>query len=177
MEMEWGVSWVQRTSADECKFWGQKFKAGLVILHLTPAYINDAVAPASLEPFIQASFIREMPSFGLMIRQHAQDMIRINQRVRVVCGAQCGLVGRIFDIDSDQVTVLPEDDTPDLLVLLRSLEPVYRASDKVKSWWLDSYGLVTLVDEKNNQLTYAESGSCRPVSNIFLSYVCTFNAF
>ena len=148
-----------------------------MILHLTPAYIDDAVAPASLEPFIQASFIREMPSFGPMICQHAQDMIRINQRVRVVCGAQRGLVGRVFDIDSDQVTVLPEDDTPDLLVLLRSLEPVYRAGDKVKSRWLDSYGLVTSVDEKNNQLTYSESGSCRPVSNIFLSYVCTFNAF
>jgi len=177
MEMEWGVSWVQRTSADECKFWGQKFKAGLVILHLTPAYINDAVAPASLEPFIQASFIREMPSFGLMIRQHAQDTIWINQRVRVICRAQHGLVGRVFNIDSDQATVLPEDNTPDLLVLLHSLELVYRADDKVKSWWLDSYGLVTSVDEKNNQLTYAESGSCRPVSNIFLSYVCTFNAF
>ncbi len=71
-----------------------------MILHLTPTYIDNAVAPASLEPFIQASFIREMLSFGLMIHQHAQDMIWINQRVRVVYRAQRSLVGHVFNIDS-----------------------------------------------------------------------------
>ena len=150
MALEWGVSRVRTISAHLCEFFGETYNAGLLIKHLSPANLDDAVAPASLVPFVQASCIREMPSFGQMICQHAQDTIRINQRVRVVREEQRGLIGLVFDIDFDQATVVPEDDTPALLVPVRNLEPVYRAGDKVKSRWFESCGLVTSVDERNN---------------------------
>ena len=116
-----------------------------------------------LMPFVKAK-ASLMPSFGPMIRRYTQDTIQVHQRVRIVREEQHGLVGHVCDIEFDRAGVVPEDDqnTPVILVPLRSLEPVYRAGDKVKSRWAESSGIVQSVND--NSLTYVEGHSHTVVS-------------
>jgi Early transcription elongation factor of RNA pol II, NGN section len=157
--MEWGESRLTIDSSEECKFFNETYKHGLIIKGFSPANLSVAIAPPDLLPFVKASFIREMPSFGPMIRRHAQDTIQVNQRVRVMREEQRGLVGCVCDIEFDQAGVVPEDEhnASVLLVSLRSLKPEYRAGDKIRSRWSESSGIVQSVNESNNSLTYVEN--------------------
>src|SRR6266404_2747989 len=117
--LEWGESQVKIRPGEECMLFGETYKAGLLLKHIPPANLMNAITPMDLMPFVKAK-ASLMPSFRLMICHHAQDTIQVHQHMQIVHKEQRGLVGHICNIEFDQVGVVPEDNqnTPVILVPL-----------------------------------------------------------
>ena len=157
---------MERISDNKFKFKGEHYKSGLVLKRLAPKSLSKASSPTNIVPFTLAIF--RWSSFAPMLRQNAQDSIKVDQRVQVVSG---GLVGHVIEIKFIRARVCPEDDldTPPVLVPLCELVPVYRTGDNVKFRWSGSNGIVQLVNESDNLLTYVEGISHAEVGSIYIS--------
>jgi hypothetical protein len=166
LETMWGRSQVRRTSDDEYEFRRETYKSGLVVKHLSPARITCANAPNDIGPFVRAPYTYKLPSFAPLIHQFAQDTIKVGQRVRVEIGEQQGLVGFPIDIEDGVAAVVKQsgDESPPLLIPLRSLSPVYDLGDHVKHRWVESHGIVVSVDGVSKTLSFVEKDSHNEVS-------------
>jgi hypothetical protein len=166
LETMWGDSQVRRTSVDEYQFRRETYKSGLVVKHLSLARITGADAPNDIGPFVRAFYTYKQPSFAALIRHFAQDSIKVDQRVRVVTGEQQGLVGYPCDIDNGVAAIVQQsgEESPPILVPLRSLLPVYDTGDHVKHRWEESHGIVVNVDKISNTLSFVEKASYKEVS-------------
>lgn len=169
VEAIWGKSQVRRTSKDEYEFRHETYKSGLVLKRFPPASLTGASAPADIGPFTRASQI----SFAPVLRRIAQDSIKVGQRVAVISGEQCGLVGYPIDINNGEATVVQRtgDDTP-LLTPLRCLLPAYEPGDHVKHRWMHSRGIVVSVDDDLKTLSFVEEGTNEEVRSIYQRDKC-----
>jgi len=156
-------------SDDEYEFHCNTYKSGLIVKQLAPACLVDAATPENIAPFVTAASRQDLPSFTQTLHHYAQDMLKVDQHVRVVCEEQHGLIGHVIDISFGWETVIPEGNhkSSSILVPLRNLVPVYRVGDSVKAHLSASCGLILLVDETNNRLTYVEDSTHREVSLLY----------
>ena len=80
-------------------------------------------------------------------------------------------MGQVYDVNGLEVTLILDTtgDGPMSLILVHSLAPFYKIGDFVKNRWVESQGVVTLVDEVGVNLTYVEEGSHTMASNMSLN--------
>ena len=80
-------------------------------------------------------------------------------------------MGQVYDVNGLEATIVLDTtgDGPMSLILVCNLAPFYKISDHVKNQWVESRGVVTLVDKVGVNLTYVEEGSHNMASNMSLS--------
>jgi hypothetical protein len=154
---------------DKYKFCHETYKSGLVIKHLPPVSIAIAEVPVDIGPFVLATYISKLSFYSSIKSRKAQDMIKVRHWVKVVVGEPQGAVGRITDIHNGMVTItLQEDDIPLLVISLHVLSLKYSPSDHVKHQFVDSHGILSMVDKDHRNVTFIEKDTNEEVSMISL---------
>jgi hypothetical protein len=145
----WGEHRVRVASnANEYEFGGETYRTGLLIKSLPPASIVVADAPDDMGPFARSPYTAKLPFFDAMAWRYAQYSLIVGQRVRVISGAEQGLVGQPISITDGVADFVPQDDgVPPFKVPLEHLMPVYRPGDHVKYRWSDTHGIIISIEE------------------------------